>query len=43
MIIHPFDLTSFALGLLLPFAVYGLITVWSNHRAVKAKRKPAAA
>jgi hypothetical protein len=42
MTCHPLELTSFVLGLLLPFAVYGGLTVWANHRAAKAKRKPAA-
>ena len=42
MTYHTLELTSFALGILLPFAVYGLFIVWCNHRAAKGKRKPSA-
>ena len=40
MTYHTLEMTSFALGILLPFALYGLCTVWSNHRIAKGKRKP---
>ena len=39
MTYHTLEMTSFTLGLLFPFAVYGLAAAWGNHRAAKAKRK----